>query len=862
MDRYTFRLFAQGIPEDEDYAESDARSSPPHPSSPIPQSDDFEDPSILLSPTEILEDPEDEDFYIKTSTKRRSPLSDTEKARLVLQFMRDTLSRFSLRQFLQTIFTSDDGPIKNFTSIFLAGGGHLAMMELWWELCGGLKDREATRWVVNKAASACSREASWLSDRASEGPNRAHAQFLRVSSHNVDVEMLNTFRIFDLLKRYEEVTPHLQTILKTIINKENMILKPGSRHTEAGRTLITSMLLNLRSRRLNYHATINTLLFWDNCIPKRLVQAFNHFGITTSYSFQVDAVTAISKNAMLLAQQAANDPSKIKMLPYDNFNWISRAWESSALHGTVTHDEVSALLVILPTPPNDIHHFAPTQRTRHDISPAKSLSDILPNSADQLAFRANAIIHVAQILTEDIKALSHLSSAIPSFEDPMAIPPHKTEEYYLPTFDQEQGSTRGNMDVLEHYFGKVLKIPKETFEQTMFAVLGDRLTTVRDRAAQDQRAVDRSTARFDHLSSLSMVSGLMHFVLNFIEAEGKNAWGTSAAADSVSLSTLRDCLPNRSNINLQKVDYYAWLRFLDVILRSLTIQAAIQTLNISSAEDIPQHVSDYNSLERLSAKIVDNYTLPSPTRLEALGQKKLPGNTICGHAIILKHNLMTLREMQHAIKYGHPQCIQRMIKFWLPMFYAAGSYNYANECMELLHNMIHDWPKDFAQVAFNGMLVNPSGKPGEFKPTDIRVEHLNDRIKERAHGSNATPDLLSKITPAMGHISQLTDRLFSDLNIEHQNQQHVHVSQHRDIELLVKHFIKEKIFDFESDVLSEHPVVDLYRSGCIRLAGNNTGHSNHLKRHILHLRTQEGDEFEEMTNQSMQSPEMDEEDGE
>lgn len=196
--------------------------------------------------------------------------------------------------------------------------------------------------------------------------------------------------------------------------------------------------------------------------------------------------------------------------------------------------------------------------------------------------------------------------------------------------------------------------------------------------------------------------------------------------------------------------------------------------------------------------------------------------------------------MQHAIKYGHPQRIQRMIKFWLPIYYAAGSYNYANKCMELLHNMIHDWPKDFAQVVFNGMLVNPSGKAGEFKPTDIRVEHLNDQIKERAHGSNATPNLLSKITPAMGHLSQLTDRLFSDLNIEHQNQQHIHVSQHRDIELLVKHFIKQKIFDFNSDARSEHAVVDLYQSGCIQLAGKNTGYSNHLKRHILRLCVRHG----------------------
>ncbi|KAG5640172.1 hypothetical protein DXG03_000753 [Asterophora parasitica] len=95
-----------------------------------------------------------------------------------------------------------------------------------------------------------------------------------------------------------------------------------------------------------------------------------------------------------------------------------------------------------------------------------------------------------------------------------------------------------------------------------------------------------------------------------------------------------------------------------------------------------------------------------------------------------------------------------MTKYWTPMFYASGSYNYANECMELFHNITHDWPPaaDFASVAYNGMLENPSGERGKFKPTDIRVEHLDNDIKERAHGSNATPAIREKTTPALGHI--------------------------------------------------------------------------------------------------------------
>lgn len=117
------------------------------------------------------------------------------------------------------------------------------------------------------------------------------------------------------------------------------------------------------------------------------------------------------------------------------------------------------------------------------------------------------------------------------------------------------------------------------------------------------------------------------------------------------------------------------------------------------------------------------------------------------------------------------------------------------------------------------------------------MEHLNDRIKERAHGTNATPDMLAKITPAMGHVSQLTDQLFSDLGTEYQNQKHTHVSQHKDVEILVKHLVKKNVFEFQSDKLSEHAVIDLFRSGCIRLAGQTEGgHASHLKRHLLRLR--------------------------
>ena len=69
------------------------------------------------------------------------------------------------------------------------------------------------------------------------------------------------------------------------------------------------------------------------------------------------------------------------------------------------------------------------------------------------------------------------------------------------------------MIVLRHYFLNVLALPKPIFERLMFFILGDRLTTARDRAAQNQRAVDSSEYKIDHLTSFCMVTPRAHRVV-------------------------------------------------------------------------------------------------------------------------------------------------------------------------------------------------------------------------------------------------------------------------------------------------------------------------------------------------------------
>ncbi|KAK6966269.1 hypothetical protein R3P38DRAFT_3338170 [Favolaschia claudopus] len=538
---------------------------------------------------------------------------------------------------------------------------------------------------------------------------------------------------------------------------------------------------------------MNCLLFWDGRVSKRLVQTMNRYALCTSYNYQLNAIASISKDATRLASIIANDPTRMCLLPYDNFNWVEKAWEKSATHANVSHDQVSAILVVLDLPPDSgptdaarLSHvltFSQTSGTRHHLDPAISLEQILPNSEDQHWFAKHAEIHVSHILGEEVETLALHRNLLGPFHELNPLPVKKSEEYFLPTYDQEQGSTRGNMLVIEHYFRDILKMPAAFFEEHNSFLLGDRLTTARDRAAQDQRAIDRSENRFDHLESFSVISGLMHVCMNQIQNMARNTFGTAGGKDSVSLASLLERLPSNRNLNVKKIDFYAWLRFFDVVLRAFVLRAAMVILNV-----------------------VTQFLLPSVDRLEAEDRKKLLGSTESGNAVLMMHDLMTMMEMRDAIK---------MLKYWTPMFYAGGSYNYSNELMELLHNLIHDWPPETAHVTV---------ERNTFKETDIRVEQFNKSIK-------------------LMHMAAMQDRVYDELGVFDQDQRHRDVSQHKDVVLLLEHFSRANIFNFAKDKRSNHLVVDLFRTGLHRLAGPKGGHAKHLQRHSLRSRNRHYNEL-------------------
>ncbi|KIY60728.1 hypothetical protein CYLTODRAFT_460484 [Cylindrobasidium torrendii FP15055 ss-10] len=181
--------------------------------------------------------------------------------------------------------------------------------------------------------------------------------------------------------------------------------------------------------------------------------------------------------------------------------------------------------------------------------------------------------------------------------------------------------------------------------------------------------------------------------------------------------------------------------------------------------------------------------MPSSDRLEALGIKEIEGPTRSGNAVTLLHHLMTLRVMRHAISMGHPSRILTILKHWIPMFYAAKSYNYAQEMMELLCNLVIDWPDDTAQVM------------------------------------------------QFAHLEELTNNLFDALGVQSANKRHTKVQQHDDVALMAAHLVYHGVFSFDARIdVKASPLTDLYHQGIIGLHGEKGGFSGHLARFKLRQR--------------------------
>lgn len=269
----------------------------------------------------------------------------------------------------------------------------------------------------------------------------------------------------------------------------------------------------------------------------------------------------------------------------------------------------------------------------------------------------------------------------------------------------------------------------------------------------------------------------MHSRLALIELINRFLWHEAEDGhDPTDLRHLHQLLPHRAQVVHRKIDFYAWIRFLDVVFAAMVnaagaaVSGCTTLAELSSYIDI--HIRSWTHLEELAANLVDSFLVTSVNRAETERVKTVKGDSVVGHAMITFQLINLLSELTSSVKLGHPTRLLGCLKLTYPIFYAGGSYNYASEIGELLHNVTHDWPPDSAEILVSSLLVNTTGRPDGFKELDIHGEHENDVIKAHTKGPNMTPNTLGQLSPAMGVIAEITANHYEELGVEHQYTKH------------------------------------------------------------------------------------------
>ncbi|KAF7793203.1 hypothetical protein EIP86_004312 [Pleurotus ostreatoroseus] len=102
--------------------------------------------------------------------------------------------------------------------------------------------------------------------------------------------------------------------------------------------------------------------------------------------------------------------------------------------------------------------------------------------------------------------------------------------------------------------------------------------------------------------------------------------------------------------------------------------------------------------------------------------------------------LLLYQELSYAMNAGDIGRVETLYAPWIQVFRATGKHKYGNRLLLFNHNLYFVYPDRFRRAIRLNMLVNPTGKPHEFRAVDWVVELLNLYIKYiyGGEGSNYT----------------------------------------------------------------------------------------------------------------------------
>ncbi|KAF8871852.1 hypothetical protein CPB84DRAFT_1854765 [Gymnopilus junonius] len=531
--------------------------------------------------------------------------------------------------------------------------------------------RKAAEIMVDESTAAYHQESLQLS---ASGLNSRHVDM------NFGLEHLKTV--------YCMFMPCLTLLLTTILTAENDYERKKGVEKRGKENMAAKIIVVI--------LIIMGVFLSSSGASHRIIDTFNHMGLSVSYQMVQTSLKTLSEDAKLQAQSNVKKTKGLWGVVYDNINFTlckaSQRLDSATQQINATTLAVFSLpkkftrkayakalsiaernklaglrrlLYLDSLTPSIEKHAQVTAAFKHTIR-----SIILANCPGKMCRRCPT-----KLLCQHTKKLKPKIRCLSS---------EKTHFFPLPALNEEEASMGGTIRVIKKIYTTLLGLAVEIIEVELCLLVGDWLTIRNLRLMKDEQCDEFSSfLRFDWVQEAAMP---FHFQLNALYMICQIHLGTMAQQNPSSLEHHCNLL-RRAKLDTKKPEYN---KAKELVMHSLIAHILDCTRIVLSKRSVAE-LKDWKPSCDEFEKVVDGIYSRFMTTSAAHEALEI-GDEVLAHSILFIRDSLFFWEFCDAIRDADVGRMWVVYDFWVYMMHGAGCHNYGNEILEMKAMFTHEFP--------------------------------------------------------------------------------------------------------------------------------------------------------------------------
>ncbi|KAJ7715203.1 hypothetical protein B0H16DRAFT_1340149 [Mycena metata] len=552
------------------------------------------------------------------------------------------------------------------------------------------------------------------------------------------------------------------------------------------------MLMYARNLHFSLFRKIAGIWLFSNNASSSIFSVLSRIGLSSSYTTILKTLRALSTSAQSLVREKA--PQRAFLLIYDNINRMHCAWDPDlGQRDNMDSGTAATFVELLNCDVGKAFDPKPLKDARDRGARAALTTDVLFERINMEELNTLMALHcITFLITETPVLAPHQSFINLRFRTTHAK--HRMPEGFitsihpLATSGHDEGTTRGNQDILDDLIIRQLGMEKSEVDKLLIIVGGDQSTVEKIRTLQKFLAdCPHGYSRYGWVLPLIQ---LWHMGWADLERILSTHWGrtaTNSETGDMSSFYFINTILKRKIKDVKRPDYYPTQNFIFNTLKAEIIDCWKVRLGTDDLNAyFTMHPTVFEDLLVLARGLVDSYLNTQSAEMARDGyqghgfpvgdmwprpvvdkdmdteeeMEQARGDSVLANVILRLRDSMLHYEFQHAISDGDIGRAMNVMAVWTFTFTGCGKNKYSNELLEIACNFQYEYSSDLQITMLNNWVCTFTEERGGCFPMDQMQEHNIKLLKKASQRRDASfgdsfyQDIVSYNIRAFGKASE------------------------------------------------------------------------------------------------------------